>query len=78
MKKYVNYMETVKNKQEIMETDFFGPFKSVLGEFTKFESMIEQSIDLDKAYKGEYIVNPKFSVVLSELDREIKKIINQI
>lgn len=67
-------MDAVKNKSHILETVFLNPFKSVLGEFSKFQSMIEQSIDLDKANQGEFIVNPKFSSVLLELDRELNKI----
>lgn len=67
-------MDAVKNKSNILETVFLNPFKSVLGEFSKFQSMIEQSIDLDKANQGEFIVNPKFSSVLLELDRELNKI----
>jgi DNA mismatch repair protein MSH2 len=74
MKKFVTYMDAVKNKSNILETVFLNPFKSVLGEFSKFQSMIEQSIDLDKANQGEFIVNPKFSSVLLELDRELNKI----
>jgi hypothetical protein len=49
------------------------PFVSVLEDFKKFEDMIEKSIDLTKAYQGEYIVNPRFSAKLQELDKQIRK-----
>ncbi len=40
--------------------------------------MIEQSIDIDKAFQGEFIVNPKFSATLTDLNKEIQKILRQI
>ena len=51
---------------------------NVLEQFERLETMIEKSIDLTKAYSGEFIVNPKFSEKLQNLSKEIAKCMSQI
>lgn len=50
----------------------------MLEKFERFETMIEKSIDLTKAYSGEFIVNPKFSEKLMILSKKISATMNQI
>jgi hypothetical protein len=37
------------------------PLKSVLDEFAKLKTMLEQCIDIAKARQNDYIINPNFS-----------------
>lgn len=50
----------------------------MLEDFKKFEDMIEKSIDLQKAYSNEFIVNPRFSPKLQELSKLIQKSLSVI
>lgn len=51
---------------------YLEELKANLGDFEKFEEMIEQSIDMEKAKRGEYIINPSFSPKLGELNKKIE------
>jgi len=52
---------------------YLDELKTNLGDFEKFEEMIEQSIDMEKAKRGEYIINPSFSPKLGELNKHIEQ-----
>ena len=39
---------------------FIEPMKENLEEMDKFQQMVEQTIDLDAADKGEFLVKPEF------------------
>ncbi len=51
---------------------YLKDLRTNLADFEKFEEMIEQSIDMDKAKRGEYIINPSFSPKLGELNKKIE------
>ncbi len=64
--------------KEPVEQYYIGPLKDNLEEFGKLSELVEQSIDLDKAQHGEYIINPSFSPALGELSNSINQIVKEI
>ena len=65
-----NYIQK-KNYFELMNTNFLQPFRENIDNFEKLEEMIEKSIDLSKIYEGEYMISPKFSEKLTEINQRI-------
>ena len=72
MKSTDNSIIILINIQALHEI-FLDPFLIILEDFKKFEDMIEKSIDLQKAYQNDFIVNPRFSPKLQELSKLIQK-----
>lgn len=57
---------------------FLNDLRQCLQDFAKFEELVEQSIDMDRARKGEYVVNPAFSPKLGEIDKRTKRALESI
>ncbi len=66
-------------QDDILSDFIIQPFEQNLEDFAKLESIIEKSIDLDKARnENEYVVNPRFSSKLQELSKQINKVVKDI
>jgi DNA mismatch repair protein MSH2 len=52
--------------------------KGTLEDFSKLREMLEQCIDIGKAKQNDYIINPRFSPELSQIDTEITKVKRKI
>lgn len=52
--------------------------KGTLEDFSKLREMLEQCIDIGKAKQNDYIINPRFSPDLSQIDTEINKVKRKI
>ena len=73
MKHFCNFLsEYMSSQDEHLYKYYLKDLRANLADFEKFEEMIEQSIDMDKAKRGEYIINPSFSPKLGELNRKIE------
>ena len=57
---------------------YLNELKNNLNDFEKFEEMIEQSIDMEKAKHGEYLITSSFSPKLSQINKELNKFLAQI
>lgn len=47
-------------KQHILKSWFIDPLDGLYEELTKFKELVESTLDLELADKGEFIVNPSF------------------
>ncbi|CAD8043757.1 unnamed protein product [Paramecium primaurelia] len=70
--------ELYQSQNSILQEIFLKPFEENLSDFERLEEMIEKSIDLSKAYTGEFIVNPRFSEKLMQLSKNITQCMNDI
>eukprot|EP00743_Colponemidia_sp_Colp-15_P004157 GILK01004486.1.p1 GENE.GILK01004486.1~~GILK01004486.1.p1 ORF type:complete len:812 (-),score=171.25 GILK01004486.1:123-2225(-) len=52
---------------EVLEAKFGTPLQDVLRDFETLTSMIEQAVDLPRAAKHQYLINPQFSPEFAEL-----------
>lgn len=74
LKNFCNFLsENINEDTEDLCTYYLKDMKTNLADFEKFEEMIEQSLDMEKAKRGEYIINPSFSPKLGELNKNIEK-----
>ncbi|EGR30181.1 hypothetical protein IMG5_138850, partial [Ichthyophthirius multifiliis] len=72
------YLENQENTQ-ISENQLLNPLFELQNQFNKLQSMIKQSIDLEKAKsQNEYMVNPMFSPALTEISKKMKTIQSEI
>jgi DNA mismatch repair protein MSH2 len=79
LKSFCNYLNDYTSKQdEHLYKYYLDDLSTNLEDFEKFEEMIEQSIDMGRAKRGEYIINPSFSPKLGELNRSIEQVREQI
>ncbi|KAM3146905.1 hypothetical protein pb186bvf_001059 [Paramecium bursaria] len=58
-------------KNDILDRVFIEPFTVILIDFEKLQNLIEKSIDLNKASKGDFMINPKFSDTLQQLSKQM-------
>jgi DNA mismatch repair protein MSH2 len=77
---YLNkYMADEENaNNEALRKYYLEELKINLGDFEKFEDMIEQSIDMDKAKTGEYLITASFSQKLTEINTKVNKTLGQM
>lgn len=54
---------------ELIKNDFIRKFQIISADFSQFEAMIEQTVDLDRVDKNEYLINPKFNPRLLEIQQ---------
>lgn len=74
LKNFCNYLsENINEDTQDLCTYYLKDLRTNLADFEKFEEMIEQSLDMEKAKRGEYIINPSFSPKLGELNKNIEK-----
>lgn len=75
LKSFCNFLNDHSTKQdEHLYKYYLEDLRTNLEDFEKFEEMIEQSIDINKAKRGEYIINPSFSPKLGELNKNIEEV----
>ncbi|EAR92979.2 DNA mismatch repair MutS family DNA-binding domain protein, putative (macronuclear) [Tetrahymena thermophila SB210] len=73
------YIENNHSADELAQREFLIPLGEILENFEKLSSMIDQSIDMEKARRdNEYQVSSKFSPTLAELAKQMKQIMKQI
>lgn len=70
--------EYTSKQDEHLYKYYLDDLNGNLEDFERFEEMIEQSIDMNKAKRGEYIINPSFSPKLGELNRNIEEVRSKI
>jgi DNA mismatch repair protein MSH2 len=79
LKSFCNFLNEHTSKQdEHLYKYYLDDLQGNLEDFEKFEEMIEQSIDMNKAKRGEYIINPSFSPKLGELNKNIEEVRSRI
>ena len=79
LKSFCNFLNDYTAKQdEHLYKYYLDDLRGNLEDFEKFEEMIEQSIDMNKAKRGEYIINPSFSPKLGELNKNIETVAQKI
>jgi len=62
-----------------LQTMIIDPLKELIEDMDKFQQLVEQTIDLDAAEKGDFMINPGFADDFkSNFDRLIFKVIYYI
>lgn len=70
--------ECIMDEGHPLRTVFLGQLQATLDDFNKLRQMLEQCIDIGKAQKNDYIINPMFSPDLKQIDIDIHKVKKKI
>jgi hypothetical protein len=60
-----------QNQQHSFYTEIIEPLIATLEEFEKVKQMMEECIDIKRAQRGDYVINPKFSAELNEINSKV-------
>eukprot|EP01029_Cantina_marsupialis_P007953 TRINITY_DN1910_c0_g1_i2.p1 TRINITY_DN1910_c0_g1~~TRINITY_DN1910_c0_g1_i2.p1 ORF type:complete len:374 (-),score=98.01 TRINITY_DN1910_c0_g1_i2:972-2057(-) len=64
--------------EEALRTMFLDELIAKIDDFANYQSMVEKTIDLDRAAMGQYFFKPSFDDALRELDEERTRLLSEI